>query len=541
MTPTDNSSSPERVVKREAGGGGCPQFNCGYQSTHCDPSNTDCSSTTSDNPQLSQCRYFQRSLQQTQCNCQSSILPLKPILKKRNCCRRTTNYCICQPMMRSCNCPAPVQIDARAHRECSCDCPSSPECACPPSERRFPRKTVDCSNARLCCPFPRLSPNVKCYCAQCQSRSLPSCNQCTSIKCQCSISSKDPGRFCSSYPPCLSCRPVSPASTKSSCRPPTPCRKLTFCTERSSQLSSPHTGTDQFCDTHEIIDNNVSEREQNDIETREKYDTKDSTSSCKDYYFTDYTITEDKPDNTANESSYSLSNEGSVKKMISKESVNLLEDIDPTKPVDSDPTDMLEKIDKINLTKATGSLERSATEISLKDSRHTSIFYAQSDNSEKSDHHIPCEDYFHIGGDTSENSAPAKLPNNLKSSSCINQKDLPLQHKSLLEKDIIFHEIPQSHVELLTNVSISTSTSSTHGIDGRYENNKSSLKDIVDPNKSSVTRIISWNTSKFPLSITHNSSVSVSSRQNRSIANLFRKLKSSASTSSPDDQKVKRI
>ncbi|KAG7190536.1 hypothetical protein KM043_006637 [Ampulex compressa] len=104
--------------------------------------------------------------------------------RKRDCCRCTPGYCMCQPMPRSCNCPPPVQVDARADRECSCDCPSSPECSCPPSERRFPRTTIACPNARACRPKPRLPPGPKCHCVRCQPCLPPPCDPCTSSDCR---------------------------------------------------------------------------------------------------------------------------------------------------------------------------------------------------------------------------------------------------------------------------------------------------------------------------------------------------------------------
>lgn len=106
----------------------------------------------------------------------------KPILKNRSCCQCIPNYCMCQPMPRPCNCPPPIQIDARAERECSCECPSSPECACPPSERKFPRTKIKCPNAKLCY-TPRQQPGPKCHCTECQPSLPPPCDPCTSSKC----------------------------------------------------------------------------------------------------------------------------------------------------------------------------------------------------------------------------------------------------------------------------------------------------------------------------------------------------------------------
>ncbi|KYM95018.1 Kazal-type serine protease inhibitor domain-containing protein 1 [Cyphomyrmex costatus] len=230
MAPADKSSSSE-PLKREAGGG-CPPPSCSYPSTRYNSPNADCSSTAS-SCCSSQCRY--PSSHRT-FNCQPCAL--KSILKKRNCCQSNaaTTRCLCQPIPRGCNCPPPIQVDVRAARECSCDYPSSPECACPPSERRFPKATIKCPNARICYPSPRLPPGPKCHCP-CQPCPPPSCNPCTSFKCRRPVLAKDSCQFDSS---CPSCPPDHrPISTTSPCRPPTPCRKLTFCTERNDRFSSP--------------------------------------------------------------------------------------------------------------------------------------------------------------------------------------------------------------------------------------------------------------------------------------------------------------
>ncbi|XP_063992705.1 uncharacterized protein LOC135170636 [Diachasmimorpha longicaudata] len=162
--------------------------------------------------------------------------PPKSILKTRNCCQSTGNYCMCQPMPRNCHCPPPPQVDARADRECSCECPSSPECACPPSERKFPKTKVRCPNARLCCPTPRLQPGPKCNCSKCQPCLPPPCDPCTSTKCRPAAVKVAP---CPAEPSCSPCaptpgccpRPLSPPCASSrpqpvnriSCMPP--CRR----------------------------------------------------------------------------------------------------------------------------------------------------------------------------------------------------------------------------------------------------------------------------------------------------------------------------
>ncbi|XP_023289775.1 keratin-associated protein 10-3-like [Orussus abietinus] len=167
------------------------------------------------------------------CNCRPW-----PILKKRSCCQCIGGYCLCQPMARTCNCPPPVQVDARAERECSCDCPSSPECACPPSERRFPRTKVKCPNARLCCPMPRLPPGPKCCCTRCQPCLPPPCDPCTSTKCRGKVPQVAPCRPRSPCPPKSPCRPGSPPPPV--CRPLPPCAS---CRKMAPPCRSPETSS----------------------------------------------------------------------------------------------------------------------------------------------------------------------------------------------------------------------------------------------------------------------------------------------------------
>lgn len=255
MAPADKSSSPE-PPKREAGGG-CPPPNCNHPSTRYNSPNADCASTAS-SCCSSQCRYPRASQRISDCQ------PCAPrsILKKRSCCQCNANRgCLCQPMPRGCNCPPPIQVDVRATHECSCDCPPSPECACPPSERRFPKTTVKCPNARLCCPSPRLPPDPKCYCPRCQPCPPPPCCPCTSSKCQRPPPLKD---LCSPCPSCPPCRPIAP-----SCPPPTPHRKLTICTDRSS---SPYTGQSWRGTINENLKTRICSEENERQELHEKKD-----------------------------------------------------------------------------------------------------------------------------------------------------------------------------------------------------------------------------------------------------------------------------
>ncbi|XP_070530829.1 keratin-associated protein 16-1-like isoform X1 [Cardiocondyla obscurior] len=226
MAPADKSSSDS--PKREAGGG-CPPPNC-HPSTSYNSPNADCASTAS-SCCPSRCRHPQASSHRA---FNSQPCTLRPILKKRSCCQCnvTNRSCLCQPMQRDCNCPLPVQVNARATHECTCDCnPSITECACSLIERRFPKATVKCPNARLCCPSPRLPSNLKCYSSS-QPCPPPPCGSCTFSKCQRPIPLK---HFCS---PCSACPPCQPVPTALPCRLATPCRKLTFCAKRNERSSS---------------------------------------------------------------------------------------------------------------------------------------------------------------------------------------------------------------------------------------------------------------------------------------------------------------
>ncbi|KAI4480243.1 hypothetical protein M0804_010241 [Polistes exclamans] len=240
LSPTESTSSREssNVIRREVGGG-CPPPTapgCGRPcpTGRCRSPSTDRSSSCSWNPSCiprpsSPCRPS------TVCQSPCSPSPKSILKKKRSCCQCTTNYCMCQPMPRNCNCPPPVQIDARAQRDCTCNCPSSPECACPPSERRFPRTMVKCPNSRLCCPLVRLPPGPKCHCNRCQPCLPAPCDPCTSSICRNAIPREN-------HP----CCPSSPCPKRSPCRPKSPdLLQLQGC--RSPSPSNCRKSVERYC------------------------------------------------------------------------------------------------------------------------------------------------------------------------------------------------------------------------------------------------------------------------------------------------------
>ncbi|EZA49016.1 hypothetical protein X777_12825, partial [Ooceraea biroi] len=391
IAPIDKSSSPGSALKREAGGG-CPS-SCTHSSTRCNSPDANCPSIVS-SCCPSRCGYSQVS---SPADCQpcASSLPLKSILKKRNCCRPvTSNHCMCQPMPRGCNCPPPVQVDAPAARECSCDCPSSPECACPPSERRFPRSTtIKCPNARVCCPFPRPSSGPKCHCARCQPYLPPTCDPCTSIKCRGPASSRNSCRPCSPYP---SCAP---------CRPPTPCKKLTFCTQRNNRSSSSCTGTGQSLVDNGNWDNDIySERD--DVEELEQYDAEDCDSSHVCLCILDYTGSKSE---RIDKSCDPILDEGSVKNSMSKNFINSPGAANPSKSVDPDfaRRAVLTKIRR-------RPLRNILSENLEKDSWHTSSIHVSSYNHAKSDRYTFRGGHSPVDKNMPENSVLARLSNRTK-------------------------------------------------------------------------------------------------------------------------------
>lgn len=468
MTPINKSSSLERSLKREAGGG-CPC--CTYPSTCCNSSNADCSSTASSHCP-SQCRYSQVSTRQAP-DCQSCTSPtaLKSIWKKRNCCQCNTSYCLCQPMSRGCNCPPPVQVDVRAARECSCDCPSIPECACPSSEQRFPKTTVKCPSARLCCPFPRLSSAPKCHCTRCQSCLPPVCHLCMS-KCRGPIPPKNScySRLPTSYPPCR------PASAASSSHPPTPRKKITFCTERSSRPSSPCTGTGQSlhgCIAGDRNSENSVCNERNDIEEREKYDMKDCDDPCDCCCAAD--LTENGSKHIDESYDLILDEKYELENLTSNVLINSSETTKPSKSVDPDFLDMPEEKGKSALENATKIFERYTTE-----TWHTSpIYFVPSDNSARFDCYTFRGEHLPVGKNISGNPVLARFSNHVKSPTRIKRQNLSTPNKLLSRQAVAFRDVPRAHVGSLV-VSVSTPTTPTCGIDRRRRGGKSLKEDTID-------------------------------------------------------------
>lgn len=482
MAPADKSSSPE-PVKREAGGG-CPPPSCSYPSTRYNSPNADCSSTAS-SCYPSQCRYQASSRRVSDCQ----PCALKSILKKRGCCQcNASRCCLCQPMPRGCNCPSPIQVDVRAAHECSCECPSSPECACPPSERRFPKTTIKCPNTHLCCLPPRLPPGPKCHCPRqpCPSPPYAPC------KCQRSVvPSKDPCRPGTPCPSCPSCRPIV---TASSCRPPTPCGKLTFCTERSGRLSSPCTGQSW----RGIIGDKGSESsicsEQSDDERRETIHDKKDRDCC---HAADCAGSQDGSEHI-DENRDLVLNEGSTQSSSSKTFINLSEATNPSESVDPDSRDMPER-DETAFENAAETFEGCTTEKSSKDSWYTSPTHIPSDSGQaKPDCYALRKKYPPAGGNAFENRVSARLSSRMKSFSRV--KDLSASNKTLFRRSVTFRETPLARVGPLAGASISTSTTTpTCEIDRRRRNGGFLREDTTDatslPRENHVMR---FNISKLP-------------------------------------------
>lgn len=339
MTSTDKSPSPERASRREAGGGCPPPPNCTCPSnSRCgDSPNLDRSSSVTSSCCPSRCEGHS-SPRASSC-CQPCASPLRPILKKKYscCCDRCSGpspSCMCQPMPRGCNCPPPVQVDARAARECTCDCPSGSECACPPSERRFPRTTRTCPNARLCRPCPHSPPKCHNNCTRYQPCLPPPCDSCVSSECCRAPAPVAPKKPCGSCSPCPSCSPCRPASfTGSSCRPPTLCRKLSICDERRGASCL---GTGQSC----CGSNDAACSERDGVEEREiqTSDTEDRNDSCGHCCATDRGEPEEQSE-CVDDSRDSIPDEGSVEDSTSKTSVDPPADSSREPVGPDDPTD----------------------------------------------------------------------------------------------------------------------------------------------------------------------------------------------------------
>lgn len=454
MAPIDKSSSPEPVLKREAGGGCPPPSTCTHSSTRCDYPDADCSATAS-SCCSSRCGCYQVATHQSPPNCQPCSSPLpKPILKKRNCCQCITSDCMCQPMPRSCNCPPPVQVDARAIRECSCDCPSSPECACPPSERRFRRTTTNCPNAHPCCPFPGPSADPKCQCARCQPCLPPSCNLCPSGKCRGATPLRNP------------CRPSSPHPSCAPFRTSTACRKLTFCAQPSSRSSCK--GTGQSLVDNGNWDNDVCS-EGDDVEELDQHDIED----CDSVYVCLCALDCAEPRNVPakiDKSCDPLPNEGLV-----KDSKNSSKTANPSRSVDPDLHGVLGGKGKSVHENTAGALAEYISENPVKDSRHTSSVHASSYDRAKPDRYTFRGGYSPGDKKLPENSVLARLSNRAKSPALAKrQQDLSAPHKLSLRQAVALRDAP--HAGLLVDVLPSISATPARGID-RQRAGGSSEKD----------------------------------------------------------------
>ncbi|TGZ51635.1 Uncharacterized protein DBV15_10310 [Temnothorax longispinosus] len=326
---------------------------------------------------------------------------------RRSCCCQCNNAsrcCLCQPMPRGCNCPPPIQVDARAAHECSCDCPSSPECACPPSERRFPKTTAKCPNARLCCPSPRLPPTPKCYCPRCQPCPPPPCGPCTSAKCRRPLPLKD---LCS---PCPSCPPCRPVSTASPCRvTPTPCRNLTFCNERGGRPSSPCTGQSWRGITGDRSSESSIGSKQNGNEIRELHNRKD-----RDCCYADCIGSEIESKYTDKNRNLTLNEGYTHQNLESKTFINLSETTNPSKSVDPDSY-VSEERDETAFENAAEALEECTIEKSSKDSWYTSPTPASSNSGTEPDYYAFQEEYPPTGRNVSGNLVLARLSSRIKS------------------------------------------------------------------------------------------------------------------------------
>lgn len=538
MAPMDSSSSAERVSKREAGGGCCPPPpNCTYSSNRCGNSpNVDCWSSIASSCCPPRCEGH--SPPQPSSCCESCVSTLRPILKRKRgcCCDRCSgsdSSCMCQPMPRGCNCPPPVQVDARATRECTCDCPSSPECACPPSERRFPRTTRTCPNARLCRPFIRLPPDPKCHnnCTRYQPCLPPPCDPCTSRECRAPTpAARSPCGSCSPCPSCSPCRPASAASTKSSCRPPTSCKRLSICDECQGPSVCSKTG--QSChginDAVCSIPDGVEERE-------ETSDTRDRDGSS-DYCCAMDRVEPGEQPGRAGDSRDSILDEGSVEDSTSKTSVNsLLNAANSSSSVEPDLTDTPGNVALAVESAPAVALEDLEDEKSTKDS--------QSVSPPLSSPLVPPENRAEIDRNTFRvhPSVARNILRNLVRAKLSSRAGSAARRDFLVTDQLSPGEIsddqPRAHAEQPTGVSVNTSA--TRRNDRRRGAGGSPAGNAVDTGGSSrEIRVIRWNVSKLPSSVTRDHSTSTPLRSNRaSVVFSPRKSRQPLSISSQSDRR----
>lgn len=527
MAPIDESSSTERPLKREAGGGGCSSPNCIYPSTCRDSPNADCSVSSSCCP--TRCGYLPPSSHRRVSDCRSCATPFKPILKKRACHRCTASSCACQPTSRGCGCPPPVTVDVRAVRECTCDCTSSPECACSPNERRFPRALVKCPDARSCCPAPsRLPSDRKCHCARCRPCSPSSCDPCAAVMCpSCSVRPSSSCRPPSPCTPCSSCRPASSASTRSSCRPATPCRKLTSCAERSGRATSSCARTGQsWCD---IAGDEIAERDvgDDDVEELQGNDTRDRDGSCH----CRRAASEDCRRERDDEYHDPIPNEGSVENSTSKTFISPSESREATsKSVDPALHDITQQaVESLCENTTAKVLEGCIAEKTLEknpDERHASLpLVAPSDNRARPDRYVFREEHPSVDENIPGNPILARLSNRTESPARICREDLSAPSKLSPHGELVAPH-GASRIRIVgpsPGVSMNTSTKSTRAIDRRHGDGKFSARNTLDLNYSfRESRPVPRNISKLS-PVTRDRSLSAPLRSNRLLANLLRR------------------
>lgn len=524
MTPIDKSPSAERVSQREAGGGCPPPPNCTYSSNRCgDSSNVDCSSSIASSCCPSRCEGH--CSPRTSSCCQPCVSPLRSILKKKRgcCCDRCSGpspSCMCQPMPRGCNCPPPVQVDARAARDCTCDCPSSPECACPPSERRFPRTTKTCPNARLCRPFPRPSPGPKCHnnCIRYQPDLPPPCDSCASSECRASARVPPaPRNPCSPCSPCSPCRSASPASTGSSCRPPTACRRLSICDERRGPSTC--SGTGQSCrGIDDAVCSDLDGVEEREIETSDTEDRDGSRDYC---CATERVEAEDQP-GSAGDSSVSIPDEGSVEDSASRTSVNSSPSAANTsRPVGPHSTDTpVKSVEYVAESKEVEVLEGLDGEKDhvMNDLQSTLPSPSPSprvppDNHAKSDRREFRRVHPSVGKNILRNLVRVRLLDRARSPARLKRQDLSAPNKLSTQEVVVPRDDSPRARDAPQPADVNVSNAPTRANDRRREDGGSSAQNTADSNGSSrEIRVIRWSVSKPPSPVTRGRSASASLR-----------------------------